>query len=150
MALSYFSSFKTPVSIVRPFNTYGPRQSARAVIPTIISQIASGQTKIKLGSVSPTRDFNYVEDTALGFLAALKSDQSVGEVINIGSGFEISVGDTVELIAKLMNKDIEIIFIDDTFSQVETAMFLTNFRQPPPLQEAICFANIDTILIDRE
>jgi NAD dependent epimerase/dehydratase len=112
MALSYFSSFKTPVSIVRPFNTYGPRQSARAVIPTIISQIASGQTKIKLGSVSPTRDFNYVEDTALGFLAALKSDQSVGEVINIGSGFEISVGDTVELIAKLMNKDIEIISDD--------------------------------------
>ena len=109
MALSYFSSFKTPVSIVRPFNTYGPRQSARAVIPTIISQIASGQTKIKLGSVSPTRDFNYVHDTAAGFLAALRSDKSIGEVINIGSGFEISVGETVQLIAKLMNKDIEII-----------------------------------------
>jgi len=109
MALSYFSSFNTPVSILRPFNTYGPRQSARAVIPTIISQIASGQTQIKLGSTSPTRDFNYVHDTAAGFLAALRSDKSIGEVINIGSGFEISVGETVQLIAKLMNKDIEII-----------------------------------------
>jgi len=112
MSMSYYLSFGTPVCILRPFNTYGPRQSARAVIPTIISQIASGQTEIKLGSTKPTRDFNYVEDTALGFLAALRSNKSVGEVINIGSGFEISVFDTVELIAKLMNKKIEIVSDD--------------------------------------
>lgn len=109
MALSYYSSFETPVCILRPFNTYGPRQSARAVIPTIISQIASGKTKIKLGSISPTRDFNFVEDTASGFLAALRSKNSIGEVINIGSGFEISIGETLETIAKLMNTSIDIV-----------------------------------------
>ena len=108
MALSYFLSFEVPVSIIRPFNTYGPRQSARAVIPTVISQISAGVTDIKLGSLSPTRDFNYVSDTASGFVCALKSDESVGEVINIGSGFEISVRDTVELIANLMNVKINI------------------------------------------
>ena len=109
MALSYFLSFDVPVSIIRPFNTYGPRQSARAVIPTIISQIASRKKDINLGSITPTRDFNYVHDTASGFLAALESEKSIGEVINIGSGFEISIGDTLKLIAQLMNEEINII-----------------------------------------
>jgi dTDP-glucose 4,6-dehydratase len=95
--------------IARPFNTYGPRQSARAVIPTIITQIANGQRKIKLGAVSPTRDFNFVKDTVVGFIAALNSDQGIGEVVNFGSNFEISVGDTAQLIAEAMNADIEII-----------------------------------------
>ena len=93
---------------MRPFNTYGPRQSARAVIPTIITQIAAGQRTIKLGSIHPTRDFNFVADTVGGFLAALEASAGVGEVINIGSGFEISIGDTAQLIADLMGATIEI------------------------------------------
>ena len=109
IAMSFYTSFELPVSTVRPFNTYGPRQSARAVIPTIISQIANGQKSIKLGSVSPTRDFNYVSDTVKGFIAALESDHGIGEVINIGSNFEISIGDTASTIASVMGVDIEII-----------------------------------------
>jgi NAD dependent epimerase/dehydratase len=108
IAFSFYNSFETPVSIVRPFNTYGPRQSARAVIPTVITQIASGNKTIKLGSLSPTRDFNYVADSVSGFIAAAESDKSLGEVINLGSNFEISIGDTVALIAELMNKEIAI------------------------------------------
>jgi NAD dependent epimerase/dehydratase len=109
IAMSFYTSFKTPVAILRPFNTYGPRQSARAVIPTIITQIASGNKQIKLGALSPTRDFNYVADTVSSFMATLKSEKSVGEVINIGSNFEISIGDTAYLIAKVMGTEIEII-----------------------------------------
>lgn len=109
LAYSFYASFELPVVIVRPFNTYGPRQSARAVIPTIISQIASGQRQIKLGAITPTRDFNYVQDTVAGFIAALNSDQGVGEVVNFGSNFEISIGDTAGLIAETMNTEIEII-----------------------------------------
>jgi len=109
LAMSFYYSFKTPVSIVRPFNTYGPRQSARAVIPTIISQIASGKERIELGNLSPTRDFNYVADTVNGFIAAMESNKSVGDVINIGSNYEISIGETVELIAEAMGKKIEIV-----------------------------------------
>ena len=109
IAFSFYSSFNLPVTIIRPFNTYGPRQSARAVIPTIITQIAKGQHQIKLGSISPTRDFNYVKDTVSGFIAAMKSDNGIGEVINLGSNFEISIGDTVELIAEVMDRKIEII-----------------------------------------
>ncbi len=108
IAMSFYSAFDTPVAILRPFNTYGPRQSARAVIPTIITQIANGKKQIKLGALSPTRDFNYVSDTVAGFIAALKSEESVGEVINIGSDFEISIGDTAHTIAKVMGADIEI------------------------------------------
>jgi dTDP-glucose 4,6-dehydratase len=108
IAMSYYSAFNTPVAIVRPFNTYGPRQSARAVIPTVISQIASGQEVIKLGALSPTRDFNYVKDTVSGFIAALEAKQSIGQVINLGSNYEISIGDTVKLIAELMHKKISI------------------------------------------
>ena len=108
IAMSFYNSFNTPVSIIRPFNTYGPRQSARAVIPTIITQIANGQRKIKLGSISPTRDFNYVKDTVNGFISIAESANSVGQVINIGSNYEISIGDTVRLIAEVMGAEIEI------------------------------------------
>ena len=108
IAMSFYNAFSTPVAIIRPFNTYGPRQSARAVIPTIITQIANGKRKIKLGALSPTRDFNYVKDTVQGFIDVAKSDNSIGEVINIGSNYEISIGDTVKLIAEAMNVEIEI------------------------------------------
>ncbi len=109
LAYSFFASFNLPVVIARPFNTYGPRQSARAVIPTIITQVANGQRQIKLGAVSPTRDFNFVKDTVAGFIAALEGDGGLGEVINFGSNFEISIGDTVKLIAEVMSKEIEIV-----------------------------------------
>ena len=108
IALSFYLSFDTPVAVIRPFNTYGPRQSARAVIPTVITQIASGQRKLKLGSIHPTRDFNYVKDTVNGFPSVAASDASVGEIINIGSNFEISVGETVDMIAELMGAEVEI------------------------------------------
>lgn len=108
IAMSFFSSFATPVSIIRPFNTYGPRQSARAVIPTIITQIANGARKIKLGSLHPTRDFNYVSDTVAGFIAVAESERSTGEVINVGSNYEISIGETVAMIADIMNVTVEI------------------------------------------
>ncbi|HEY3432212.1 MAG TPA: NAD-dependent 4,6-dehydratase LegB [Rhodocyclaceae bacterium] len=109
LAYSFYASFNLPVMIVRPFNTYGPRQSARAVIPTIISQIASGKREIYLGAVSPTRDFNFVSDTVAGFAAALDAPQVVGEVVNVGSNFEISIADTVRMIADIMNADITIV-----------------------------------------
>jgi len=108
LALSFYRSFGLPVAIIRPFNTYGPRQSARAVIPTIISQIASGKKEIKLGALNPTRDFNYVKDTVQGFIAMAESDYSIGEVINIGSNYEISIGDLAKTISRLMNTEIEI------------------------------------------
>lgn len=106
IAYSFYASFETPVVIARPFNTYGPRQSARAVIPTIITQIASGSREIRLGSVSPTRDFNYIEDTVSAFIATLESDSGLGEVVNFSSNFEISIGDTVTLISNLMGAEI--------------------------------------------
>ncbi|BAH46309.1 putative dTDP-glucose 4,6-dehydratase [Brevibacillus brevis NBRC 100599] len=112
LALSFYNSFNLPVSIIRPFNTYGPRQSARAVIPTIITQIASGEKAIKLGSIHPTRDFNYVKDTVNGFISVAKSEKSIGEVINIGSNYEISIGETANLIAELMSVNIEILTED--------------------------------------
>jgi len=109
LAYSFYTSFNLPVVIFRPFNTYGPRQSARAVIPTVITQIASGSRKIKLGAISPTRDFNYVKDIVAAFISVLKSDKGLGEIINFGSNFEISIGDTANLIAKIMNADVEFI-----------------------------------------
>ncbi len=108
IAMSFYSSFGTPVATVRPFNTYGPRQSARAVIPTVITQIASGKRVLKLGATHPTRDFNYVADTVEGFIAAAESDRAVGEVINLGSNYEISIGDTVRMIAEVMGAEVEI------------------------------------------
>lgn len=110
MAMSFYNSFNFPLTIARPFNTYGPRQSARAVIPTIISQIAIGQKEIKLGDVSPTRDFNYVEDTCRGFLALANCEDSIGKTVNIGSNFEISIKDTLELIKKIMKSDVSFIY----------------------------------------
>jgi NAD dependent epimerase/dehydratase len=109
LAYSFFSSFNLPVVTIRPFNTFGPRQSARAVIPTIITQIANGKKKIKLGALTPTRDFNYVKDTVAGYLSVLNSEQGLGEVVNIGTNYEISIGKTAELIADLMGVRIEII-----------------------------------------
>ena len=112
IATSFFLSFKTPVTVIRPFNTYGPRQSARAVIPTIITQIAAGARQIKLGATHPTRDFNFVRDTVRGFAAVAECDAALGQVVNIGSNFEISVGDTAALIARLMGREVEIVSDD--------------------------------------
>ncbi len=112
MAMSYHNSFDLPLTIARPFNTYGPRQSLRAVIPTIISQIASGTKQIKLGDVSPTRDFNYVLDTCNGFISLAECDEAIGEIVNIGSNFEISIGDTLNIIKEQMNSDVEFIIED--------------------------------------
>ncbi len=108
MALSFHHSFGTPVAVCRPFNTFGPRQSCRAVIPTIITQLAAGKKAIRLGALHPTRDFSFVSDTAAGFIAVAESDRTVGEVINLGTGFDISVGDTAHLIAELMKLPLEI------------------------------------------
>ncbi len=108
LALSCYSSFDTPVAITRPFNTYGPRQSARAVIPTVITQILDGTKKIRLGALHPTRDFNYVKDTVNGFIATALSDRSIGEVVNIGSNFEVSIHDTVQMIGQVMGQTIHI------------------------------------------
>lgn len=109
MAMSFYNAFNLPLTIARPFNTFGPRQSARAVIPTIISQIAGGKKQIQLGDVSPTRDFNYVEDTCRGFIALANADNTIGETVNIGSGREISVFDTLSLIKHIMASDVEFI-----------------------------------------
>ena len=112
MALAFYRSFETPVGIIRPFNTYGPRQSARAVIPTIIAQLLSGAKRIKLGAVHPTRDFSYVADTARGFLAMLEADRIEGEVVNFCSNFEISIGDTAQAIAEVIGCEMEIVSDD--------------------------------------
>lgn len=109
IALSFHRSFAVPVTVARPFNTYGPRQSARAVIPTTITQIASGKTEIELGALSPTRDFNFVQDTVDGLIAILNARGTDGETINLGSGHEISIGDLVELIASVMNKKVRVV-----------------------------------------
>ncbi|CAE06960.1 NAD-dependent 4,6-dehydratase LegB [Parasynechococcus marenigrum] len=109
IALSYWRSFQTPVSVLRPFNTYGPRQSARAVIPTIITQVAAGQRQIRLGALSPTRDFNFVADTCAAFQAIADCDPALGQVVNAASNFEISIGDTASLIGEVMNVQLEIL-----------------------------------------
>ncbi|MBR4470664.1 MAG: NAD-dependent 4,6-dehydratase LegB [Erysipelotrichaceae bacterium] len=109
LAESFYRSFNLPVTIVRPFNTYGPRQSARAVIPTIITQLLSGMEEIKLGSLSPTRDFNYVKDTARGFLEIYRSDKTIGEEINIATQKEISIGDLANELIRQINPNAKII-----------------------------------------
>ena len=109
MAMSYFHAFNYPVTIVRPFNTYGPRQSARAVIPTIISQLAAGKTEIKLGDLKPTRDFNFVSDTCQGFIDLAKSEKTIGQTLNLSSGTEISIGDLFDLIRDIMGAKAEIV-----------------------------------------
>lgn len=123
IAMSFFNAFDLPLTIARPFNTYGPRQSARAVIPTIISQIASGKKQIQLGDVTPTRDFNYVADTCRGFLALARSEAAVGETVNIGSNFEISVGDTLNLIRELMHSDVEFLTDDQRLRPGKSEVF---------------------------
>ena len=112
MAESFYRSFELPVAIIRPFNTYGPRQSARAVIPTIIIQILSGADKIKLGSLTPTRDFNYVKDIIEAFIKMAECEETVGQVVNAGSNYEISIGDLAKTIVKLIGKEVEIICDD--------------------------------------
>jgi|TARA_Y100000996_G_C22547905_1_gene652564 NAD dependent epimerase/dehydratase len=133
IAMSFHRSFETPVAILRPFNTYGPRQSARAVIPTIITQIADGQKTIKLGSVRPTRDFSFVSDTVAGFISQLESKNGVGEVVNIGSGFDISIGEVAQTIADTMESEIEIIADQERFrpedSEVERLLASTEKAQ---------------------
>ena len=109
MAMSFYNSFELPVSIARPFNSYGPRQSARAIIPTIITQIAMGYKELKLGDLTPTRDFSFVQDTCRGLIAIAEAENAIGETINIGSNFEISMSDTLNIIKDLMNSDIKFI-----------------------------------------
>lgn len=112
MAMSFYNAFELPVVIVRPFNTYGPRQSARAIIPTIITQIANGATEIKLGDLTPTRDFNFVKDTCRGFIQLADCDEAIGQEVNVCSNYEISMRDTLNLIAEIMGKDVN--FIEDS------------------------------------
>ena len=109
MALSFYNAFKLPVTIARPFNTYGPRQSARAIIPTIISQIADGKKEIKVGDLRPTRDFNFVKDTCKGFVTVAENDNCIGQEINISSNFEISMADTLGLIKEIMESDVNFV-----------------------------------------
>lgn len=123
MAMSFYNAFNLPVVIARPFNTYGPRQSARAVIPTIITQIASGMKEIKLGDVTPTRDFNYVEDTCRGFLELANCAGAVGQVVNIGSNFEISVGEMLNMIKEIMNSDVQFIVDDQRLRPAKSEVF---------------------------
>ncbi len=123
IAMSFHNAFILPITIVRPFNTYGPRQSARAVIPTIISQIASGMKEIKLGDLSPTRDFNYVEDTCRGFIKLANCEQAIGETVNIGSNFEISIKDTLELIKDIMNSDVQFVTDDQRIRPENSEVF---------------------------
>ena len=131
IADSFYRSFDLPITIVRPFNTFGPRQSARAVIPTIITQIASGAKQIKLGSLNPTRDFTYVTDTIEAFKAVACCDNAVGQVINVGSNFEISIGETAQLITEIMGANIEMLGDPQRFrperSEVER-LFASNER----------------------
>jgi NAD dependent epimerase/dehydratase len=123
IAYSFFASFGLPVTIARPFNTYGPRQSARAVIPTIISQIAAGKRKLSLGDLRPTRDLNYVEDTCRGFLALARCDAAVGETVNIGSNREISIGDLLALIARVMGREVEVMTDDQRLRPERSEVF---------------------------
>ena len=148
IAMSFYNTFECPITIARPFNTYGPRQSARAVIPTIITQIANGIKEIKLGDITPTRDFNYVEDTCRGFIALLESDAVIGEAINIGSNFEISIGDTLNLIKELMSSDVKFVIDDQRIRPQKSEVFrlwcdntkiekLTGFKPKVDIREGL-------------
>jgi NAD dependent epimerase/dehydratase len=146
LALSFYRSFQTPVGIIRPFNTYGPRQSNRAVIPSIITQLLNGVKQIKLGQLHPTRDFSYVKDTVDGFIAALNSKMFVGDVFNLGSNFEISILDTVNIISKIMNVNVEILNdserIRPDLSEVER-LFSNNSKAINQLNWSPNFGGID-------
>lgn len=123
LAESYYRSFGTPVVTVRPFNTYGPRQSARAVIPTIITQLLSGATELKLGSLSPTRDFNYVLDTVNGFIALAESDQAIGEEVNIATGVEHTVGDVANFLISELNPEVKLVVEDERLRPEKSEVF---------------------------
>ncbi len=148
MAMSYYNSFDLPVVIARPFNTYGPRQSARAIIPTIISQIASGVKEIKLGDLTPTRDFNYVTDTCEGFIALAESDEVIGKEVNIASNSEISMEATLNLIAEIMESDVQFVQDEQRLRPEKSEVFrlygdntliksLTNFNSAVSLEEGL-------------
>lgn len=148
VVMSYFNAFNLPVTIARPFNTYGPRQSARAVIPTIITQIASNVKKIKLGDISPTRDFNFVKDTCDGLISILENNKTIGESINIGSNFEISIGDTLNIIKDLMSSDVEFIVDNDRIRPANSEVYrlwcnnsklqnLTGFKPSTDIREGL-------------
>ncbi|MBE0471613.1 MAG: SDR family NAD(P)-dependent oxidoreductase [Methyloprofundus sp.] len=123
MAMSFYNAFDLPITIARPFNTYGPRQSARAIIPTIISQIAIGQKEIKLGDLSPTRDFNYVEDTCRGFLELARCEEAIGKTVNIASNYEISMADTLNIIRELMDSNVEFIIDKQRIRPAKSEVF---------------------------
>ena len=148
IALSFYNAFNLPVTIARPFNTYGPRQSARAIIPTIITQIANGVKQIKLGDLRPTRDFNFVKDTCQGFIALAESDKTIGEEINISSNFEISMHDTLNIIKEIMNSDIELVTDEIRIRPKKSEVFrlwgdntkiktLTNFKSKYSIKEGL-------------
>lgn len=148
LALSFYNSFSLPVVIARPFNTYGPRQSARAVIPNIIIQILNGKQEIKLGDLTPTRDFNFVLDTCEGFIEIANSDKTIGEVINIGSNTEISIEDTFKLIKKLTNSNAQIVSDKERIRPKNSEVFrlkcdnsklksLTNFMSKYSFEEGL-------------
>lgn len=148
MAESYYCSFATPVAIVRPFNTYGPRQSARAIIPTIVSQIAAGKQEIHLGSLSPSRDLTYVQDTVEGFAMIAECPETVGQVVNLGTGVGVTIGELAELIMKLMGRRVEILEDHDRIrpdkSEVmrllccaDKAQTLTGWAAKVPLEEGL-------------
>ena len=148
LAESFYRSFQTPVTIVRPFNTYGPRQSARAIIPTIITQLLSGQTEIKLGSLTPTRDFNYVKDTANGFLEIYRSDKTIGQEINIATQHEISMGDLANMLIEQINPQATIVCDEQRLRPVNSEvnrllganakiMDLTNWKPHYSLKEGL-------------
>jgi len=113
LALSFHHSFGLPLAVVRPFNTYGPRQSLRAIIPTVLHQLYGGSEEIRIGTTAPTRDFNYVTDTVAGFLAVASSDRALGEVVNIGSGREISIGDLVDLLVSTSGRKARVVSDSD-------------------------------------
>lgn len=148
MAMSFFHAFELPVATARPFNTYGPRQSARAVIPTIISQILAGRPEIKLGSLSPTRDFNFVGDTCGGLLALAECDAAIGQTVNIGSGAEISIGDLANLIKEMTQSPIQIVSDEQRTrpagSEVERLLCdcsklfeMTGYRPQTPIRDGL-------------
>jgi len=157
IAMSFFNSFNLPLTIVRPFNTYGPRQSARAVLPTIITQIANGAKEISLGDTTPTRDFTYVEDTCSGFLELSACDDSIGETVNLGSNSEISISDALEIIKNLMKSDVNFILDKERIRPKNSEVYrlwsdnsklqrLTNFRPKTSIEEVLK-KTIDWILI---
>ena len=148
MAMSYYNAFDLPVTIARPFNTYGPRQSARAIIPTIITQIANGAKEIKLGDVTPTRDFSYVEDTCRGFIALAECNETIGQTVNIGSNFEISIEDTLNIVKELMKSDVEFVLDKNRIRPTKSEVFrllcdnskikkLTGFEPQVDIREGI-------------